>query len=160
MTDYYQLMTRAIASVDASTGKSRHSLYGRARDALVESLRNLDPRLSESEITRERLLLEQAIRDVEADAARRLSVETQQPRPVTKSGLEQGGWDEKPAGALGMPLPEPESEPVTSADAGLEAKGDDTSARPRRARAAADAQDLDRLRLLLDQAIRCSGHGL
>jgi hypothetical protein len=166
MTDYYQLMTRAIASLD--TGESRRALYGRARDALVESLRNLDPRLSESEITRERLSLEQAIRDVETDAMRRLSVETQQPRPVTKSGLEQGRWDEKPApdGArlaapgqepvLAMPLPEPESQPVASADADPEAKGDGTSARQRRARAAADAQDLDRLRVLLDQAVRCA----
>jgi len=157
MTDYYHLMTRAIASLDPSTGGSRRALYERARDALVESLRNVDPRLSDSEITQQRLSLEQAIRDVEADAVRRLSVEAPQPGPVAKSGLAQEGWDEKPAPAgqgpaLGMPLPEPESQPVTSPDAGPEVKGDDTSARQRRARAAADARDVDRLRLLLDKA--------
>ena len=129
----------------------------------MESLRNVDPRLSDSEITQQRLSLEQAIRDVEADAVRRLSVKAPQPRPVAKSGLAQEGWDEKPAPdgarlaagqgpALGMPLPEPESQLVTSPDAGPEVKDDDTSARQRRARAAADAQDLDRLRLLLDKA--------
>src|SRR5262245_8055640 len=99
MTDYYHLMTRAIASLDPSTGGSRRALYERARDALVESLRNVDPRLSDSEITQQRLSLEQAIRDVEADAVRRLSVEAPQPGPVAKSGLAQEGWDEKPAPA-------------------------------------------------------------
>jgi hypothetical protein len=68
MTDYYQLMIRAIANLDKSTGETRRALYGRVRTVPVESLRNFDPLLSESEITRERLMLEEAIRKVEADA--------------------------------------------------------------------------------------------
>jgi hypothetical protein len=97
MTDYYQLLTRAIASLDKSTGESRRALYGRARAALVKSLGNVDPRLSESEITRERLSLEQAIRKVEAEAMRRPPLKVQQATPIANAGLEQGGQDEKPA---------------------------------------------------------------
>jgi hypothetical protein len=136
MTDYYQLLTRAIASLDKSTGESRRALYGHARAALVKSLGNLSPRLSESEITRERLLLEQAIREVEAEAMRPPPVKVQQATPIANAGLEQGGQDEKPAvdgdhptasgqePALCMPLPEPASQPVASADASPEVEGD------------------------------------
>src|SRR5215213_8719488 len=47
-------------------------LYERARTALVAQLRGMnDPPLTEAEITRERLALEEAIRKVEAEAARR-----------------------------------------------------------------------------------------
>src|SRR5262249_1475177 len=45
--------------------------YERARGALVTQLRGVVPELSESEITRERLALEEAIRKVEAEAARK-----------------------------------------------------------------------------------------
>lgn len=71
MTDYQPLIARAIEGLGKSTGEARRSLYERARSALVTQLRNVDPPLSESEITRERLGLEEAIRRVEADAARK-----------------------------------------------------------------------------------------
>ena len=58
-----------------STGASRRALYGRTRTALVEALRKFDPPLSDSEITRERLSLEAAIRKVEAGAVHGSRVE-------------------------------------------------------------------------------------
>src|SRR5260370_8429095 len=64
-------MARAVAALDKSTGASRRALYGRMRTALVEALRKVDPPLSESEITRERLSLENVIRKVEAEAVHR-----------------------------------------------------------------------------------------
>src|SRR5712671_7231505 len=45
----------------------------RARSALVAQLRDVNPPLSESEITRERLALEEAVRKVEEEAAARAS---------------------------------------------------------------------------------------
>src|ERR1700745_528921 len=71
MTDYYPLIGRAIAGLDKNTGESRRALYERARTALVAQLRGLDPPLTESEITRERLALEEAIRKGDAEAARK-----------------------------------------------------------------------------------------
>lgn len=72
MADYYPLIARAISGLDPSApGESRRALYERARAALIQQLRSVDPPLSESEITRERLALEEAVRKVESEAAQR-----------------------------------------------------------------------------------------
>ena len=71
MADYYPLIARAVAGLDKNTGEARRALYERARTALVAQLRGVQPALSETDITRERLALEEAIRKVEAEAARR-----------------------------------------------------------------------------------------
>src|ERR1700742_2445824 len=72
MADYYPLIARAIAGLDPSApGEARRALYERARAALIAQLRGVQPPLSESEITRERLSLEEAVRKVESEAAQR-----------------------------------------------------------------------------------------
>jgi hypothetical protein len=72
MADYYPLIARAVAGLDANaTGENRRALYERARTALIAQLRGVQPPLSESDITRERLTLEEAIRKVESEAAQR-----------------------------------------------------------------------------------------
>src|SRR4051812_11707344 len=89
MADYYPLIARAIAGLDPSApGESRRALYERARAALIAQLRGVEPPLSESEITRERLSLEEAVRKVESEAAQRA-------REVTRPG---GGGDRARAG--------------------------------------------------------------
>ncbi len=82
MADYYPLITRAVAGLEKSTGEGRRSLYERARNALVEQLRSVTPALSETDITRERLALEEAIRKVEAEAVRQLRMEQQAERTM------------------------------------------------------------------------------
>jgi hypothetical protein len=69
MADYYPLIAKAV--VGQSSGEARRVLYDRARAALVAQLRGVDPPLAEADITRERLSLEEAIRKVESEAARR-----------------------------------------------------------------------------------------
>lgn len=69
MADYYPLLSRAVAGLTNNTGEVRRALYERARTALVNQLRNSDPPLSEADITRERLALEDAVRRIEAEAA-------------------------------------------------------------------------------------------
>src|SRR5437660_4952088 len=71
MADYYPLIAKAVTGLDKSTGEARRALYDRARTALLAQLRGVEPALSEPDITRERLALEEAIRKVEAEAARR-----------------------------------------------------------------------------------------
>ncbi|HEY2136436.1 MAG TPA: hypothetical protein VGH49_11130, partial [Xanthobacteraceae bacterium] len=71
MADYYPLIAKAVTGLDKSTGEARRELYTRARNALVTQLRGVVPALSETDITRERLALEEAIRKVEAEAARK-----------------------------------------------------------------------------------------
>jgi len=81
MTDYHPLIARAVQGLDKSTGEARRALYERARTALVTQLRSAEPALSESEITKERLALEDAIRKVETEAARKSRVEPRQAAP-------------------------------------------------------------------------------
>ena len=84
MADYYPLIARAIAGLDPSApGESRRALYERARAALIAQLRSVQPPLSESEITRERLSLEEAVRKVESEAAQRA-------REASRSGSSAG----------------------------------------------------------------------
>jgi hypothetical protein len=79
MADYYPLIARAVTGLEKSTGEARRALYERARTALVAQLRSVDPALSEADITHERLALEDAIRKVEGEAARRPRQEEPEP---------------------------------------------------------------------------------
>ena len=89
MADYYPLIARAIAGLDPNApGESRRALYERARTALIAQLRSVQPPLSESEITRERLSLEEAVRKVELEAAQRAREAS---RPGGGSGAARGG---------------------------------------------------------------------
>ncbi|MEY9179388.1 hypothetical protein ABIG06_001095 [Bradyrhizobium sp. USDA 326] len=86
MADYYPLIARAIAALDPNApGESRRALYERARTALIAQLRSVQPPLSESEITRERLSLEEAVRKVESEAAQRAR-EASRPGGGVRSG--------------------------------------------------------------------------
>ncbi len=80
MTDYFPLIARAVEGLEPSTGEARRALYERARSALVAQLRSVEPALPETDITKERLALEDAIRKVEADAARKSRADVREPR--------------------------------------------------------------------------------
>ena len=71
MTDYHRLIARAVNGLDMSTAEARQAVYERARKALVAQLRFNQPALSKADIAKERLVLEEAIRKVEAEAARK-----------------------------------------------------------------------------------------
>ena len=81
MADYHPLILRAVEGLDKNSGENRRALYERARTALVAQLRGVVPALDELEITRERLALEEAIRKVEAESARRAREEPRKPLP-------------------------------------------------------------------------------
>src|ERR1700722_17042333 len=105
MTDYQPLIARAVDGLGKSTGEARRGLYERARSALVTQLRSVDPPLSESDITRERLSREEAGRKVEADAARKARMEARseprfEPRPL------------RPTPRATPPTPPPPSPPL------------------------------------------------
>src|SRR5476651_1711525 len=71
MADYHPLIASAVSGLEKDTAENRRALYERARAALVAQLRGTAPALEEAEITRERLALEEAIRKVEVESARR-----------------------------------------------------------------------------------------
>src|SRR4030088_3260168 len=91
MADYYPLIARAITGLDpAAPGESRRALYERARAALIAQLRSVEPPLSESEINRERLSLEEAVRKVESEPAQRARDATR-PGEAPRAGADVGG---------------------------------------------------------------------
>ena len=99
MAEYYPLIARAVTGLDKNSGEARRALYERARTALVTQLRGIDPPLSEQDITRERLALEEAIRKVEAETARRPRIKTppQQPEAPAEVYAAQPQQPEAPA---------------------------------------------------------------
>jgi len=89
MTDYYQLIARAVTSLGKNTDEARRAaLYARARGALVIELCGVTPPLSEPEIERECLLFEQAIRKIEANFTHHPSSAAAVPAPLP-TALEQ-----------------------------------------------------------------------
>jgi hypothetical protein len=116
MADYYPLIARAVAGLDKNSGDARRALYERARTALVAQLRSVNPPLSENDVTRERLALEESIRKVEAEAARKGYVDPAGgTAPTRVRAPEFPRWDPPPPGASDDddPLPRAAAEPQT-----------------------------------------------
>jgi hypothetical protein len=109
MADYYPLIARAVAGLQKNTGDARRALYERAREALVAQLRGVTPALDESDVTRERLSLEEAIRKVEGESARQSTSRSETAGRVKAPVFPR--WDE-PEPAPEEPDPEPDPEPV------------------------------------------------
>jgi hypothetical protein len=99
MADYHPLIARAVAGLERNTGDARRALYERARTALVAQLRGVTPALSESDVTRERLALEEAIRKVEAESARQTLAEPAPQKDTSRRvrAPEMPRWDSSSA---------------------------------------------------------------
>ena len=107
MADYYPLIVRAVSGLEKNTGEGRRALYERARSSLVAQLRGVIPPLGEAEITRERLALEEAIRKVETEAARRARPEA----PATPPLRPSRDTSRQASSALPEPAPPPPPRP-------------------------------------------------
>ena len=121
MADYQPLILRAVEGLDKNTSENRRALYERARTALVAQLRGVVPALDESEITRERLALEEAIRKVEAESARRAREEPRAPLPRRTEAprrTEPPRREEPPRAAPPPPPPPPPAPPQDAAPTG------------------------------------------
>jgi SAM (Sterile alpha motif) domain-containing protein len=69
-TDYHRLIARAVKGLDGSA-EARRLIYERARKALIAHLRFNQPGLSKAVVVKERLALDEAIRNIEAESARK-----------------------------------------------------------------------------------------
>jgi hypothetical protein len=99
MADYYPLIARAVAGLEKNNGENRRAIYERARTALLTQLRGLTPALNESDITRERLALEESIRKVEAESARKFMESARQPPPPRGRPIGHADAAEEPRSA-------------------------------------------------------------
>ena len=121
MADYHPLIARAVAGLERNTGDARRALYERARTALVAQLRGVTPALSESDVTRERLALEEAIRKVEAESARQTLSEPAPSKEASRRvrAPEMPRWDSPSPPASERPSSPP---PLTSRNDSLARK--------------------------------------
>lgn len=123
MADFYPILARAVAGLPDASPQARQAVYERAKAALLGQLRSLDPPLSEAEIMRERLALEEAVGRVEADYA---DAPEPGPRPNLPEPLPAAPPTQEPVD----PEPEPEPEQVARARDPFAAP-DEATVRPR-----------------------------
>src|SRR5258708_17826042 len=129
MADYYPLIARAVAGLDKNPGDARRALYERARAALVAQLRGVTPALDESDVTRERLALEEAIRKVEGESARQSTSRSDTATRVKVPEFPR--WDQPEPAPEPGPAPRPPRRPQTMPRPDGRSAGPASSARPR-----------------------------
>lgn len=83
MAQYYAVLKKAISALQPSSSDARRGIYEKARSALVNQLKAIQPPLSTSEISRQRLELEEAIRKVEREALAVVPIQVVPPPPVS-----------------------------------------------------------------------------
>ena len=126
MADYRSILDRAISGLPENTEEARRTIYDKARGALMRQLSSLEPSLSPAEISKQRLQLEEAVRDTEngfngisdlensvADAVEDIEVDVppmEQPEPVAEPTPEP--IDEPAAETTPEPVAEPTPEPI------------------------------------------------
>ncbi len=69
MAEYYAVLKKAVGGLNSGSAEVRRAVYDKARNALIGQLKAIDPPLAASEISRQRLELEEAIRRVERETA-------------------------------------------------------------------------------------------
>src|SRR5712691_1873981 len=67
-TDYYPLLSRAVATLDRNTHAARQAVYERSRRMVENDLRSKTPPLSAANIEAEQSALEYAIRRIEMES--------------------------------------------------------------------------------------------
>lgn len=104
MADFHPILARAIAGLTDKSPEARKAVYDRARAALLTQLRSLDPPLSEADITRERLSLDEAVSRIEAE--------------ITLADALEPSFPPETAAERALPprAPAPPSRPVTPAE--------------------------------------------
>jgi hypothetical protein len=75
--DYYPAIFQAVSRLESNTVETRGKIYDRARTAMLLQLRGLIPSLTESDIGREQLALEKAIKMVEIESLHHLRAPAQ-----------------------------------------------------------------------------------
>jgi hypothetical protein len=77
LADYHHLIFRAVSRSEPNTAETRGKIYDRARTAMLPQLRSVVPSLTESDIGREQLALEEAIKKIETESLHHLGAPTQ-----------------------------------------------------------------------------------
>lgn len=118
MADYYSLISRAISAIPGQTPDARQGVYERARKALVNQLRSIQPPVAEADIAAESRALEEAITRLEIELARANTQGAEKPaaKPAP-AGKADGEARTAPPRPPEPARPEPQPGPRSAEDA-------------------------------------------
>lgn len=85
MADYFAILKRAVGALPEGSREQRQAIYDKARKALLAQLQQMDPPLAPSEISKQRVSLEEAIRSIELELSRANDAGTQEEQSVSSS---------------------------------------------------------------------------
>jgi len=137
MAEYYAVLSKAVAGLDANSPDARRAVYDKARNALIGQLKAIDPPLPTAEISRQRLELEEAIRRVERETS---SVPAGSPVRVSASRPAPAEPPPPPPSARANPAPPRQSPQDVFRRAIQEAEQREETEEPRLERAPAGAR--------------------
>lgn len=136
MADYYSLISRAIAALPQQTPDTRQAVYERARKALFNQLRGIQPPVAEADIAAEGRALEEAIARLEIELASK-NAPPQKPAP-SKTEQSPGAAprqrtpDAKPAASEPLPSERSADDAWRDTLAAAEAEPEPASREPQR----------------------------
>ncbi len=110
MADYYSLLARAVGALPQSTPEARNAVYERARKALFNQLRNIQPPVAEADIAAEGRALDEAIARLELEIAGEAQRAAAQQQAAPAKAAE--GPAKQPPAASGKPAPSDKSAPA------------------------------------------------
>lgn len=118
MADYYPLLTRAVRNLPDNSPEARQAIFLRARDALERQLRSVTPRLTDADIVRELLSLEDVIKRIDREMDEEASASAAALRQTAEAVAKLALRDEHAAEAPEPPVAA-ESAPLSDGDAAL-----------------------------------------
>ncbi|CAJ0866256.1 hypothetical protein AMST5_01842 [freshwater sediment metagenome] len=132
MADYYSLISRAISALPGQTPDARQGVYERARKALVNQLRSIQPPVADADIAAESRALEEAITRLELELAKSnvRGAQSTASKPTSTTPAARSNGAQKPAAAAApphQPAPTGAAEPP-EAPAGSEPQAETRSA--------------------------------
>lgn len=102
LVDYYEVLSRAIASLEDNTAEIRRAVYDRARQMIADRLAQTSPPPSPTQLRAEEFAFDDAVRRVEAEYAQSGLADTPSPEHLAPTA------DDAPPDATELPLAAPQ----------------------------------------------------
>ncbi|MEM9331790.1 MAG: hypothetical protein AAGA53_10720 [Pseudomonadota bacterium] len=121
MADYYSILNKTISGLDKNTPDVRQAVYAKARTAIENQLRRMDPPPGEDAIALQLKMLEEAIVVIDAEHVAAETQPTPPPTPVETSVMPEPPTVDQIAPEPGSVSPEPPVAPAPAPEPSISA---------------------------------------